>query len=168
MLLELKNIKHAAFASEETQCYEAAVYIDGKMTFHVSNSGRGGSDLVHPVEASAEGWREKLDEVNAFLAKTCEPMTFEETSGKVHTIQCDLEIWCGEQLEKHLTTKDLKRALNRAILLQTTEGLRELSLKRAKITRAQGIDYVKSKFPTAIILNTLEFDEALKIYTNKN
>ena len=28
-MIELKNIKHSEFASEETHCYEATLYVDG-------------------------------------------------------------------------------------------------------------------------------------------
>ena len=44
MKLEMKSIKHSAFASEETYCYEGYVYIDGKKSIYVSNDGKGGSD----------------------------------------------------------------------------------------------------------------------------
>ena len=36
MKLEMKSIKHSAFASEETYCYEGYVYVDGKKAIHVS------------------------------------------------------------------------------------------------------------------------------------
>lgn len=44
MKLELKNIKHANWASEETQCYNAVLYVDGDPFLMVSNEGRGGAD----------------------------------------------------------------------------------------------------------------------------
>ena len=39
MKLEMKSIKHSAFASQETYCYEGYVYIDGKKAIYVSNDG---------------------------------------------------------------------------------------------------------------------------------
>ena len=47
--IELKNIKYAAFASEETNCYEATLYVDGKRFAIVSNSGHGGADMQDPI-----------------------------------------------------------------------------------------------------------------------
>ena len=44
MKLELKNIKHSEFASHETFCYEAILYVDGKPFAYVRNDGQGGSD----------------------------------------------------------------------------------------------------------------------------
>jgi hypothetical protein len=45
--LELKNISHYARGSEETPCYNATVYINGKKAVEVSNDGHGGSDRQH-------------------------------------------------------------------------------------------------------------------------
>lgn len=48
MKIELKNIKHAAFNSEETQCFTASVYINGVRSGTVRNGGHGGSDHFEP------------------------------------------------------------------------------------------------------------------------
>ena len=48
--IELKNIKYAAFASEETHCYEATLYVNGKRFAHVSNDGHGGCDRQEPIK----------------------------------------------------------------------------------------------------------------------
>ena len=50
MKLELKNIKHTAWASQETHCYQASLYVDGKPVAIVSNDGHGGADrdYAHP------------------------------------------------------------------------------------------------------------------------
>ena len=42
--LEVKNISHYARGSEETPCYNATVYINGKKAIEVSNDGHGGCD----------------------------------------------------------------------------------------------------------------------------
>jgi len=48
MKIELKNIKHAEFASRETHCFTASVYIDGKRSGTVSNDGHGGCNGYEP------------------------------------------------------------------------------------------------------------------------
>lgn len=45
--ITLKGFKHAAFASQETLCFEATVYIDGKKAGHARNDGCGGCTYVH-------------------------------------------------------------------------------------------------------------------------
>jgi len=54
MKIELKNIKHAEFASQETNCYEATIYINGKREGLVSNDGQGGCDNVTPWQLARE------------------------------------------------------------------------------------------------------------------
>jgi hypothetical protein len=51
MKITLKNFKHAAFASQETYCFEATVYIDGKKAGIASNEGHGGCTFVRLDEA---------------------------------------------------------------------------------------------------------------------
>ena len=48
--IELKNIKYAAFASEETNCYKATLYVDGKRFAYLSNDGHGACDRQEPIE----------------------------------------------------------------------------------------------------------------------
>lgn len=48
MEITLKNVKHAVFMSQETDCFEASVYIDGKRAGKVSNDGHGGCNFYYP------------------------------------------------------------------------------------------------------------------------
>ena len=47
--LSLKNLKFHEDMSEETPCFSADLYEDGKLIAHVKNSGRGGCNDVHPA-----------------------------------------------------------------------------------------------------------------------
>ena len=62
MKIELRNIKYADWASEETNCYRALVYIDGVKVGETSNDGHGGADMVHPHEVA-----ERIDAYAATL-----------------------------------------------------------------------------------------------------
>lgn len=42
--ITLKNLKYAAFASQETACFAATVYVDGKRLCTARNEGHGGGD----------------------------------------------------------------------------------------------------------------------------
>ena len=53
MNLEMKNIKHSEFASEETYCYQGSVYLDGKPFALVKNDGRGGCDYQYSHNSKA-------------------------------------------------------------------------------------------------------------------
>lgn len=52
--VELKNVKTSKFASEETICFEASVYVDGVKVGVVSNDGRGGCNMWSPWSAEAQ------------------------------------------------------------------------------------------------------------------
>ena len=51
MKITVKNLKVAEFASEETLCFTATVYIDGKMAFTAKNDGHGGCNFYHGVRS---------------------------------------------------------------------------------------------------------------------
>lgn len=48
MKIELRNVKHAKFASEETECFEATIYIDGVKAGTAENAGHGGPTTISP------------------------------------------------------------------------------------------------------------------------
>jgi len=68
MKIELKNIKHSEFASAETNCFEASVWIDGKRAGTVKNDGQGGPNMYHPwtLENVLNEYAKTLPPVNAF------------------------------------------------------------------------------------------------------
>lgn len=50
MKLELKNVKFYESMSEETNCFEADLFINGKKIAYVKNSGQGGSTDYHVLD----------------------------------------------------------------------------------------------------------------------
>src|SRR6516162_4225213 len=50
MKIELRNVKVAAFASEETTCFQATIYVDGKRCGTARNDGHGGCTWIEPQE----------------------------------------------------------------------------------------------------------------------
>jgi hypothetical protein len=101
MKIELKNVKFAAFASEETLCYSATVYIDGKKAGTACNRGYGGPDQFFPP-----GLRATLDAYAKTLPADSEG--FPE----------DAESVVGALLDEHLTTQKLKRACAKQTLFR--------------------------------------------------
>lgn len=99
MKIELKNVKHSKFASQETDCFEATVYIDGKKEGTVFNSGNGGCNSYHPWSLE-----EKLKE----YAKTLPAMdvSYLFKDGEVHTMEHDADTLIGDLFTKHLQKKD--------------------------------------------------------------
>ena len=50
MEITIKNLKTAEFASHETLCFSATVYVDGVRSFTAENDGNGGCNFYHPVK----------------------------------------------------------------------------------------------------------------------
>lgn len=67
MKIELRNIKYADWASQETACYQASVFIDGIKIGETSNAGHGAADMVYP--------REVAERIDAYAA-TLPPIEF--------------------------------------------------------------------------------------------
>ena len=72
-------------------------------------------------------------------------------------LDMDLELWCGEQLEKWQSAKDMKKIMRTKHLCKDEKGFFTYphEVKVARIIRDN---------PKAIILNDLPFDEALTLY----
>ena len=47
MEITLKNLKISKFMSEETTCFQATIYVDGKIAGTAQNDGHGGSTYCH-------------------------------------------------------------------------------------------------------------------------
>ena len=167
MKLEMKKIKFAAFASQETNCYEATVYKDGKPWALVGNEGHGGPDFQYPVDTKSGGrdWSE-LAEVNTFLSTTHEANVYEaQNAGRTYQLTFDFEAWCGARLEEHLYRQDMMKTMRKAALFIDSDGKAyKLQYKGGRTPDQNLFDLVKKDSPEAIILNTLPKEQALVKY----
>lgn len=119
MDIQIKNVKHSEFASQETHCFEATVYIDGKREFTASNDGHGGCNNYHALNGGASNklW-DRIKEINAELNK--EKVDVDGTGQ--HFIANDLDIVIGDLLNTYLSLKSIKSKLRRKVLAVNAEG----------------------------------------------
>ena len=154
MKLSLKNIKHTAWASEETHCYQASLYVDGKPVATVSNDGRGGADRYydHPkcVFSGRSAWCDKMQEVHEYFRSL--PNTPSEWSPEGME-QC-LEFWCADQVNDWLTARELKKKLKKEFLFQFADKVGVFAHKTRPSLIAD----------KATILNDMPFADALAIW----
>lgn len=99
MNVQLKNVKYSAFASQETHCFEATVYIDGKRVGTVSNEGFGGPDSY-----SSQELYEKL----THIASQMPPIDM-SAYGIDKTMPASAETLIGDLMNKYLQQKEVKR-----------------------------------------------------------
>ena len=157
MKIELKNIKHSEFASHETFCYEAILYVEGKPFAQVSNDGQGGSDRLYQDDRfkDLDAW----SKCHALLKMHCADK-FRWTMGD-GWIEGSIETACHELVSDHLIRKDLNKALKEPCYLDGNQIVSyNVSSKRPNI-----FDQLRRqlKKPELVFLNELPKDEAFKM-----
>ncbi len=102
MKITLKNVKHAEFASQETHCFSATVYIDGAKAGTVENSGHGGPNSYwpHSVQTQIDTCAKTLPKIK------CD---FNDDTGQPVMMEVDAEILIGNLVNEFLKQRDLKR-----------------------------------------------------------
>ncbi len=98
MNITLKNIKHAEFASHETNCFTANIYLDKKKIGEAENDGHGGETILHFVSSAVE---------NAFRAFCKAQLPLKTEWGPVEMtaelyVEMLLEVYLKEREEKKM------------------------------------------------------------------
>tara|TARA_R100001509_G_scaffold119892_1_gene74175 strand:- start:1917 stop:2426 length:510 start_codon:yes stop_codon:yes gene_type:complete len=164
MNLEMKNIQHSEFASEETYCYQGSVYLDGKPFALVKNDGHGGCDYQYShnkFKGEPKEYHEAMKKVNEYF-KSLPKRDVGKYDWAPEGFDESFEGWCHEQVTNFLITRDVKRALkkNKVVYQKKddgTMGLFDYNINANSII-------IKNKIPESVILNDLPIDEAVKIW----
>jgi len=146
MEIELKNIKYVAALSEETHCFTASLYIDGKKRGEVSNRGHGGCNEY--TDPTAE------DEINAYAKTLPKKWAFEQWFDQ------DAEILICNLINDYLDRKQLQKELKAVVLTIKDGSLWQYKLKSGK--REELIEHLKRRGEQ--VLNALPFDAAFSLY----
>jgi hypothetical protein len=168
--IELRAIQTSAFASEETHCYTATLYVDGLKWGSVSNEGHGGADHFHGVDGKSYADLKALDaQIAATYPESDVSYLYgEETPAGTHMQTESLETLCGEIVNAHLMAKELKRAMGRKVMFTKPgqPGIYEIPLKqKGRVWQVeQVVEAITKKTPGAIALNMMPFDQALAIF----
>ena len=152
MKIELKSIQYAKFSSEETNCYTANLYIDGRKIGSVGNDGHGGPDHFHgdrAAFAAADDW--------------CKANLPKWTGHDGTPCDTDLEFYCGQLVDAWLVARDLRTAFRTKVVMRDPADGNLYTIKHRGRIEAT-IDGIGKRHPGAVILNTLPFDEALTLF----
>lgn len=154
----LANVKYAAFASEETSCFNASVVVNGVVVGTARNDGKGGMTFIEPQTLV-----DALDEYGALLPE----LSFGEEYGG-GTYKQTAETLVDDALTEHLLLTDMRKVLRKRVLF-TVKG--KTGVYQTKTLTAQQIQVVmshpdpKSKLKDCDqILNLLPEDEAFALY----
>lgn len=174
MNIEMKKIKHYASMSEETYCYEAVVYLDGKPFAEVRNGGHGGCDMVydHPrtIYSDIQEWRDKLKELESyFQSLPSQQFSYENANGDMvyDYINQTFESWCHDQVGYHVALQEMRRDLKKSILFIDDGKLYAMKFPMIKkMTReiAEKIAKSNDELQGKKILNLMDEREAVALF----
>ena len=161
MNLEMKAIKFSEWASEETYCYQANVYLDGKPFAMVSNDGHGGCDREYSHNKFKGDYRATMKKVNEYF-KSLPKRDVGKYDWAPEGFDQDFEGWCHEQVTNFLYKKEVKSALRKHKVVYRKNDDGKMGLYDYNIRYES--DSLKRHFPDAVILNDVSIDEAVKIW----
>ena len=166
MKVELKNLKHSEFASQETNCFEATVWLNGKRAFYARNDGNGGADLYAPLDNQDRGEFTSL--LNDLINHCLTLPKWGSEFGDADNMDVTPEILIGNLVNKMLDTKKLKKSLKAKVLFINENGIYQTGYGNKRPVDQNLIDMVKDDNPDSIILNCLAFSEALDLYRGEH
>jgi hypothetical protein len=161
MDIQLTKIKHAKFASQETECFQAVLVVDGVPCAIARNEGFGGPTNFDPLPgqhkrlSAAEGWVKELP-----------PIPADPKLGYSMELPMNLELYVGDLLADWMRSRDLTRLLGRTAVIVEDGKCFTCGWKKLKPTAytPKHWDALRAAHPHATILNLLPFDAALKLY----
>ena len=165
--ITLAKFKVAKFASEETLCFEAEVYFDGKLIGRAFNDGHGGQTSVHAVRGGASN--EVYQAAEAY-AKSLGPVVVKPTIAdrEEFSYEMTLDHVVDDLANDAMLRKDVEASLRRSFkkkCVYIKDGeLWNAKPKNAALMNEAFCALVKKTNPTAVILNTLPFAEAVDAY----
>jgi hypothetical protein len=113
--IELKSVKFSEWNSEETNCFQAMVYFNGKRAGMASNEGRGGCTWVRPTD--------NIEDYKALVAH-CEALVKSNSEEYYETFSI-IDILFEAWLESHYAKKDkarMEREFNKGICYTKDES----------------------------------------------
>ena len=130
MKIELKNIKHSQWGSEETQCFQANIYLNGKLVGFCDNDGKGGCTSYNRIGNVDYKVIQEMEEYCEGLP----PIVYDSNlyeSGKC-TIKMTLEHYLDDLLCQYLDGKEkakMIKKMDKAILIGNSRSYQIISFK---------------------------------------
>ena len=155
MKIELKALKYSDFASQETHCFYANIYIDGKKAGWAENNGHGGMTTIHPHQLYTT-IRQCTDKIPPRIVK------YGDTEMSIDTSP---DSYIDELVTLALHERDLKRAMKSRILFTRENQVFETKkLTAAELAISLDNAHLKEKLKADQVLNLLPMGEALNLY----
>ena len=179
--MELKNLSHNATFSEETHCFRASVYINGKRMFTASNGGNGGSNFYSPSDFKTD--KEAFEEAMSLAREEARQYTLKKIElgedlqwaidafgdGKSDEL---IDWLITDLINEQLTLKEMRKALKKKVMVYWPKSNEIFYLGKDKPTD-EILEKYKNHFATKsdeknvkdwIWLNTIPEAEAYKYW----
>jgi len=137
----IKNLKYAAFASQETNCFEATIYVDGKRFCTARNEGSGGPDAYDALPPKGSKYFSSGEEAGAARRQLDHDI---HTAMRRHNPNClekypkggfdepgDREPWIEDDAERHAKWEKEMAESDRVTSYQVFEHLVGAALTEA-------------------------------------
>jgi hypothetical protein len=167
--ITLKKLSVNQRLSEETLCFTADVYINGKREGMVSNRGHGGCDDYHPWELG-----DKLNAIAATLPHfdLSEGIGFtgmdDEQRERLRDTAWDAELLIGAIVNVVQAEKQLARMLKGRIVMLMGKEIRSAKAVPGEIaalaTQPDFVERTKARFKADAVLNTMPPADALATF----
>jgi len=152
--IELKNVQTAAFASEETTCFSASLYINDTKVGTARNQGHGGATRI-------EAYNKEAQELVKLAEEYC--ATLPSYKSDHFDLDVDLEFYIDLLVEQSQTARELKRLMkNKVVAVKDGDPKGQYYVLKSPLASAQRAQDCN---PDLRILNLLPFEEALKLYS---
>jgi hypothetical protein len=164
----IKNLKTMSSLSEETLCFTATVYVDGKKFAQASNRGHGGCTDFSPVRGGPDF--SKIRAVEVEFGKALPPMVLDgkEYPNSLENVVDELTCKMFDEQEQ---MKLVRRELNKFVLVEdkATGTLKCWTRKHKGADITDRIfAHVEAKYPGFAVLNKLPISESMAIYAASN
>lgn len=159
MKIELRNVKHAKFASQETDCFQASVYINGKRMGTVCNEGRGGPNGYHPTALfeALTGYAKTLPKVLTEYDDPTDP-------SKKWEFELDADCVIDDALKRWQYRDLMMRAMRDRVVFINRAGDLMQTGRLSKERLTQIVDNPSLLGDATTILNRLNPETALELY----
>ena len=175
--ITLKSIKHTEWASQETHCFQAVIYLDGKRALNVENDGRGACNnywgIKNQTKSEELEMLTKCTKYGSDFVKANRALTMEvdgETIDMSDMPESELLDWLiADLVNEHLCLKEMKRCLKKKIFFFDTEDNNIYSFNLKPTTEA--MSSCKRNYSDKdhwVYLNDLSEQEALKLWRKSN
>ena len=175
--ITLKSIKYTAWASQETHCFQAVIYLDGKRALNVENDGRGACNnywgIKNQTKSEELEMLTKCTKYGADFIKENRDLTMEvdgETIDMSDMPESELLDWLiADLVNEHLCLKEMKRCLKSKITFFDTERNDVYAFKFKPTPEAMSAcKKAHSEKDHWVYLNDLSEQEAFKLWRKSN